>query len=307
MIQLLFTLIFAEMTLIVVFVFKTPLRKLVIMGLDRVKRGRGPVVVKTVAATIFVVMMASVYNAVAIQRRWIQDGEANPTDQILFANHILEASLMGFALFLALMIDRLHHYIRELRIRRKTMEAVKKQSRVFEDSKPPATEEIKALEEETIALRGRIKDLETQLEEKNKESGSAEANAMALKKQSEGFLLEYDRLLEENQNLRSQLQSLDRKFSLSDGKKVMQCNPNSNLDDTVVQEIYHYCYFTSTKSVLKTLLDHSSQLGRLGLNHQRNQRASASSGSKTAGLNITQLLALHILQKLLTEIYLYKK
>ncbi|XP_011096040.1 B-cell receptor-associated protein 31 [Sesamum indicum] len=221
MIQLLFTLIFAEMTLIVVFVFKTPLRKLVIMGLDRVKRGRGPVVVKTVAATIFVVMMASVYNAVAIQRRWIQDGEANPTDQILFANHILEASLMGFALFLALMIDRLHHYIRELRIRRKTMEAVKKQSRVFEDSKPPATEEIKALEEETIALRGRIKDLETQLEEKNKESGSAEANAMALKKQSEGFLLEYDRLLEENQNLRSQLQSLDRKFSLSDGKKVM--------------------------------------------------------------------------------------
>ncbi|KAK4398928.1 hypothetical protein Sango_1368300 [Sesamum angolense] len=291
MIQLLFTLILSEMALIVVFVFKTPLRKLVIMGLDRVKRGRGPVVVKTVAATIFVVMMASVYNAVAIQRRWIQDGEANPTDQILFANHILEASLMiqcfqhrstntpfvkktryivvsrvyvfgvhllcsrlrgfiasinvyilyadigfpflenglyecamwelGFALFLALMIDRLHHYIRELRIRRKTMEAVKKQSRVFEDSKPPATEEIKALEEETAALRGRIKDLETQLEENNKETGSAEANAMALKKQSEGFLLEYDRLLEENQNLRSQLQSLDRKFSLSDGKKVM--------------------------------------------------------------------------------------
>ncbi|KAI3456477.1 hypothetical protein Pfo_013140 [Paulownia fortunei] len=221
MIQLLFTLIFAEMALIVVFVFKTPLRKLVIMGLDRVKRGRGPIVVKTVAGTVFVVMMATVYNVVAIQRRWIQDGEGNPTDQILLAKHLLEASLMGFSLFLALMIDRLHHYIRELRIRRKSMEAVKKQNRVFEDGKPPVSEEIKVLEEEMTALRGRVKQLETQLEEKTKEASNAEANAVALKKQSEGFLLEYDRLLEENQNLRSQLQSLDRRLSFSDSKKVI--------------------------------------------------------------------------------------
>lgn len=95
MIQLLFTLIFAEMTLIVAFVFKTPARKLVIMSLDRVKRGRGPIVVKTVAGTVFVVMIATVYNVVAIQRRWIQDSEVNPTDQILLAKHLLEASLMG--------------------------------------------------------------------------------------------------------------------------------------------------------------------------------------------------------------------
>ncbi|KAG8385762.1 hypothetical protein BUALT_Bualt03G0079000 [Buddleja alternifolia] len=220
MIQLLFTLIFAEMSLIVVFVFKTPLRKLVIMGLDRVKRGRGPIVVKTVGGTVFAVMMATVYNVVAIQRRWIQDGDVNPTDQILLAKHLLEASLMGFSLFLALMIDRLHHYIRELYIRRKTMEAVKKQSRVFEDGKPAVPEEIKALEEEKATLSGRIKQLETQLEEKTKEASSSEANAVALKKQSEGFLLEYDRLLEENQNLRSQLQSLDRRLSHSDIKKV---------------------------------------------------------------------------------------
>ncbi|KAL6562265.1 hypothetical protein OROGR_003272 [Orobanche gracilis] len=95
MIQLLFTLIFAEMTLIVVFVFKTPLRKLVIMGLDRVKRGRGSIVVKTVGGTVFVVMLATVYNVVSIQRRWTQDGEVNQTDQILLAKHLLEASLMG--------------------------------------------------------------------------------------------------------------------------------------------------------------------------------------------------------------------
>lgn len=83
------------MALIVAFVFKTPLRKLVIMGLDRVKRGRGPVVLKTVSGTVFVVMVAMTYNVVAIQKRWIQDGEVNPTDQVLFTRHLLEASLMG--------------------------------------------------------------------------------------------------------------------------------------------------------------------------------------------------------------------
>ncbi|XP_075505533.1 uncharacterized protein LOC142542662 [Primulina tabacum] len=220
MIQLLFALVLSEMALIVVFVFKTPFRKLVIMGLDRVKRGRGPIVVKTVAGTVFVVMMSIVYSALKIQRRWADDGEVNPTDQILLAKNLLEASLMGFSLFLALMIDRLHHYIRELRVRRKTMEAVKKQSRVFEDGKPPVSEEIKALEAETSSLHKRIQQLETNLEEKSKEASNAEASAFALKKQSEGFLLEYDRLLEENQNLRSQLQSLDRRLSHSNSKKV---------------------------------------------------------------------------------------
>ncbi|KAG6416481.1 hypothetical protein SASPL_123911 [Salvia splendens] len=222
MIQLLFSLVFAEMALIVTFVFKTPLRKLVIMGLDRLKRGRGPIVVKTIAGTLFLLMVSTVYNVVAIQRRCILDGaEVNPTDHVILATHLLQASLTGFSLFLALMLDRLHHYIRELRIRRKSAESVKKQNRIFYDNRAPAPEEIKVLEDEMSKLRGMVSRLENQLQEKSKEPGSAEANAMALKKQSEGFLLEYDRLLEENQNLRNQLRSLDRKFSFSDGKKVM--------------------------------------------------------------------------------------
>ncbi|PSS04691.1 Urease accessory protein like [Actinidia chinensis var. chinensis] len=221
MIEILFPLIFAEMALIVIFVFKTPLRKLVIMGLDRVKRGRGPIVVKTVAGTVFVVMASSVYSIMKIQKRWIDDGDLNPTDQILLSKHLLEASLMGFSLFLGLMIDRLHHYIRELRIRRKSIEAVKKQNQVFEDGKTGGAKEIKALEEEKIALKAKVNQLESEFESKTKEANNAEANALALKKQSEGFLLEYDRLLEENQNLRNQLQSVDRKLSLSDSKKAV--------------------------------------------------------------------------------------
>ncbi|XP_019170054.1 PREDICTED: B-cell receptor-associated protein 31-like [Ipomoea nil] len=222
MIQLLFPLIFAEMALIGIFVFRTPLRKLVILGLDRVKRGRGSIVVKTVAGTVFVVMLSTIYNVISLRNRWIEDegGDITPTDQILLAQHLLEASLMGFSLFLGLMIDRLHHYIRELRMRRKTMEAVKKQNRAIDEGKAGISEEIKSLEEQASSLRERIKQLESEVEEKSKEASSSEANAIALKKQSEGFLLEYDRLLEENQHLRSQLQSLDRKLSHSDSKKV---------------------------------------------------------------------------------------
>ncbi|XVF87767.1 hypothetical protein PTKIN_Ptkin18bG0147100 [Pterospermum kingtungense] len=219
MIQLLFMVIFAEMAVIVVFSFKTPFRKLVIMVLDRVKRGRGPVIVKTVAGTVSVVMMSSVYSMVQIQKRWIDDGAANPTDQVLMAKHLLETTLMGGTLFLAFMIDKLHHYIRELRIRRKSMEAVKKQGQGFEDGKPGGADKVKALEEEVTAFQGKIKALESDLEAKTKEMSAAEANAIALRKQSEGFLLEYDRLLEENQNLRNQLQSLDQTLSHSDSKK----------------------------------------------------------------------------------------
>ncbi|KAM7525246.1 hypothetical protein LguiA_015148 [Lonicera macranthoides] len=211
MIQLLYPMILGEMGLIVILVFKTPLRKVVIMGLDRVKRGRGPIVVKAIAGTVFVVMMSSLYNAIKIRRLWIQEGDVNPTDQVLMARHLLEASLMGFALFLALMIDRLHHYIRELRLRRKNIEAVKKQNRAFEDGRS----ELKALEEETTTLRAKINILELEVEAKKNEAGTAEANADSLKKRSEGFLLEYDRLLEDNQNLHSQLEAL----SYSPGSK----------------------------------------------------------------------------------------
>lgn len=83
------------MALILMFLFKTPLRKLVIMALDKVKRGRGPVVVKTVAGTIFVVLLSSVYSMVKIQQRTIEAGAVNPTDQVLMSKHMLETSLMG--------------------------------------------------------------------------------------------------------------------------------------------------------------------------------------------------------------------
>lgn len=125
----------------------------------------------------------------------------------------------GFVLFLSLMIDRLHHYIRELRLLRKTMEAVKKQTRSFEDGKNGSTEEQKALTEEITTLKSKVKKLEAECEAKGTKEKTLETEVEALKKQSEGFLMEYDRLLEDNQNLRSQLEAIDQSSSHLDDKK----------------------------------------------------------------------------------------
>nr|POE90935.1 hypothetical protein CFP56_05307 [Quercus suber]POE90936.1 hypothetical protein CFP56_05308 [Quercus suber] len=209
------------MALILTLLFRTPLRKLVIITLDRLKRGRGPIMVKTIAATVVVVLSSSVYSMIKIQNRTIEGGIANPTDQVLMSKHMLEASLMGFMLFLSLMIDRLHYYIRELRLLRKAMEAAKKQNRNFEDGKNGSAEELKAMGEEIATLRAKIKKLESECETKAKEAKTAEAEAEALRKQSEGFLLEYDRLLEDNQNLRNQLESIDQSLTQPDNRKNM--------------------------------------------------------------------------------------
>ncbi|GAV73778.1 Bap31 domain-containing protein [Cephalotus follicularis] len=221
MIQLLYTVILGQMGVIMTLLFKTPLRKLVIMGLDRAKRGSGPLMVKTVAGTVFVVLLSSVFSMVKIQHRSIDAGVLSPTDQVLMSRHMLEATLMGFSLFLSLMIDRLHHYIRELRLLRKTMEATKKHNRGFEDGKNGSGEQLKAVGEEITTLREKIKKLESDCEMKADEAKAAKAEAEALRKQSEGFLLEYDRLLEDNQNLKNQLESIDQSFSQSDGNKNM--------------------------------------------------------------------------------------
>ncbi|XP_057543894.1 uncharacterized protein LOC130823289 [Amaranthus tricolor] len=83
------------------------------------------------------------------------------------------------------MIDCLHHYIRKLLLQRKIMEAVKKN-----DVKCAGPEEMKAREQQVDTLKEMIRQLE---ECKVKEASTSEATVEALKKQSEGLLLEYDR------------------------------------------------------------------------------------------------------------------
>lgn len=101
MIQLLFSLLAAEGAVAATLLFKTPLRRLSVVALDRLKQGRGPVMVRTIAATVLVVLASSLHSMTKIRGR--ADGELDgagivgltPTDQVLLARHVLEASLMG--------------------------------------------------------------------------------------------------------------------------------------------------------------------------------------------------------------------
>ncbi|XP_050246859.1 uncharacterized protein LOC126694555 isoform X2 [Quercus robur] len=160
MIQLLFTLVLAEMALIMTLLFRTPLRKLVLMGLDQLKQGMGSLVAKSVAGTMVVVFGSSIYSVMKIQKRSADAGIVNPTDQVLTAYRQLEVCLIGFSLFLALMIDRLHYYIRELQHLRKNLEMTKKLSqdserlemRKFEETNKP---QVKQLESESKQSQNR--------------------------------------------------------------------------------------------------------------------------------------------------------
>lgn len=201
--QLLFTVAFAEMAVILLLLFKTPLRKLLIASIDRAKRGRAPLVLKSVAATVLVLLIYTVYSIRDIQSRPLEN--INPTEQVLLAYQVLQASLMGFALFLSLMIDRLHHYIRELRVLRKVMEAAKKQDQSFDTGK--GGDKVSSLKEEISSLKYKIRVLESECED----ARAHKANSESLKQQYEKILNEYGELLENNEHLRSQLRAIGEK------------------------------------------------------------------------------------------------
>ncbi|KOM46535.1 uncharacterized protein LOC124833992 [Vigna umbellata] len=135
MIQPLFMLLITQMALTLVLSFANPIRKLVVKGLDLSKQGRGPLVTKTVAATMLVVFSSTVYTITEIKKRIKDTGIVNPTDEVLMAYRLLEAFFLGFSLFLGLVIDRQHYYIREINLLRRSLETAKKQNLSPDSSK----------------------------------------------------------------------------------------------------------------------------------------------------------------------------
>ncbi|RWW08898.1 hypothetical protein GW17_00027630, partial [Ensete ventricosum] len=117
----------------------------------------------------------------------------------------------GYTLFLALVIDRLHHYIRKLINLRRTVntsqeevENLKKEKQRFKEKEETSLNEIKKLHEEVASIKERLQKLQSESAEHEKRAETAEAHVAALQKQSEELLLEYDRLLEDNQILQTQ-------------------------------------------------------------------------------------------------------
>ncbi|KAK3148770.1 hypothetical protein QOZ80_3AG0208410 [Eleusine coracana subsp. coracana] len=215
MIQLLFLVLFAEGVVALLLMVKVgPLRELAMRTVDQVKTGKGPATVKTLACTLSVILMSSVTSILKIQNRGLKLGTVSPMDQVLWRTHLLEASLIGFTLFLAFVIDRLHHYLRKLITLRKTgntsreeVEKLQMENRSLREKEEKSTAEMKKLQQEVAKLKEKMKKLKSETEEHEKKASAAEVHVNALQKQSEELLLEYDRLLEDNQILQAQLLS----------------------------------------------------------------------------------------------------
>lgn len=117
----------------------------------------------------------------------------------------------GFSLFLGFLIDRMHHYLRKLIVLRssagsskKEFERLEKEKLQLKEKADKAAEEIKLSQKQLSSLTETLKKVKLESEEKDKRVETAEAHVAALQKQAADLLLEYDRLLEDNQNLQNQ-------------------------------------------------------------------------------------------------------
>uniref|UniRef100_A0ACD5XET2 Uncharacterized protein n=1 Tax=Avena sativa TaxID=4498 RepID=A0ACD5XET2_AVESA len=213
MFQLLFLVLFAEAAVALLLMVKVgPLRELAMRGVEQAKTGKGPATVKTIACTLFVILLSSVTTILKIQNRGHKLGTISPMDQVLWRTHLLEASLIGYTLFLAFVIDRLHHYLQKLITLRKStntsreeVERLQMENRSFREKEEKSSSEIKKLQQNIAKLSKDMGKLKSESDDHERKALEAEAHVNALQKQSEELLLEYDRLLEDNQILQSQL------------------------------------------------------------------------------------------------------
>ncbi|KAK3040460.1 hypothetical protein RJ639_028709, partial [Escallonia herrerae] len=172
---------------------------------------KAPGVVKSVAATILVIMMYIVYTIRDIQSRPID--ALNPTDHVLLVNHMLEASLMGILLFLSIMIGRLHQLVQE----QDSVEAdIKAEEVSLAWKRHQLAVQLSTLKREKLKLETKIQSLEYECGTTANKAALATDAVSSLKMQSEGFQLEYMRTLEYNQSLRNQLQSIDHRLLMED-------------------------------------------------------------------------------------------
>ncbi|KAA3467464.1 B-cell receptor-associated protein 31 [Gossypium australe] len=103
-------LLLSEMTLLFALVFSySKLRELITKMLDKIVEGKGGAISLPVVATLTVVFISMVYDAKGI---WTEDVVLNAADEVLMVNLVLKATLMGFALYLALLTYGFHKYIK---------------------------------------------------------------------------------------------------------------------------------------------------------------------------------------------------
>lgn len=119
-----------------------------------------------------------------------------------------------------------------MRARISLKKILKVEEKQLEDWKHIIAVQARELENEIGKLRAGLKELESEYLRKSSEAEAKEAVVSDLKKQSEGFNLEYDRVLEYNQTLCNQLQSID--LSLLEDKQ--ETSGWTGLKDSIMRD-----------------------------------------------------------------------
>ncbi|KAL3692724.1 hypothetical protein R1sor_006375 [Riccia sorocarpa] len=204
-----------------------PLVKTACLIVDMTKTTKGASVTKTLVAVLIILLAFCLSNLVKT-RKYFANHVYN-TELTMVRNAELEAAYGGFILLLLIMIKRAHFFLRDSQGLRLSLDVLKKQSknaqseylRLQQEQKgdrEPSNElqELKRIVEE---MREKVENSQIEVQTKEKEAKAAEANVLAIRKQTEGIRLEYERLLEENENLKSQLSSFDRSQDRLEFKK----------------------------------------------------------------------------------------
>ena len=90
LLYIMYPIIFIEIVVILILLFRTPLRKYVMKGL-----GKSPVVTQTLSATLFVLFISSLYALFDLYKHFTDEAAINPTEQALMFHHLIEAAFLG--------------------------------------------------------------------------------------------------------------------------------------------------------------------------------------------------------------------
>ncbi|XP_076882961.1 uncharacterized protein LOC143531580 [Bidens hawaiensis] len=204
------------MIIIILLAFKTPFRNPLVAKLDELKRGKAQLVIKSVGATVFVLLMYNIYSLSLIRRR--SDPVNSPSD-VIVAYHIFEAYLMGFSLIFLLAINTLHQYIKEVIVITETIRATKKQNQAYENCMKKSAHDADIKRQDIYKLQTEITNLESEYSEKDQTVKLLRADASEVKRILESGFEEYDQLLAYNKDLQEQLQSVNERLAQSSSTK----------------------------------------------------------------------------------------
>jgi B-cell receptor-associated protein 31 len=217
MMQFLFTILVLEAVFIILLLLRIDIRELL------PKQHKLPLLLGAIPLLLF---LYSVYSIILLRCRSI-----DLLDQAIVSRKLLEASLAGILLFLNVVLDRLYPLIREESSLRNI---IKIENTQVEKMKFQIDTQLKVFKNEIVRLKPKVTKLEHDHKTKTEKAMVAEITASALKKQAEELYIEYDRLFDYNQTLRSQLQSIDEVLSKGNEINPINISKCNEFDNKVV-------------------------------------------------------------------------